>query len=185
MARRMGLSLMILVWLLVAWLSPALAAPQDAPDIADTTSRISVSFVVEAGPGAEAEGEARPAYAALRQGDAGEDVKALQRALDALGYLNGRIDGVYGPLTQRAVRAFQGAALLHEEPFATEGTLEALYGKLAVHRATLAVYFAPDHGQRYHASGECAGLKSANRVEQTLLPDAEERGFTPCKICYD
>lgn len=38
---------------------------------------------------------------------AGKDVLALQRALVALGYAPGEVDGIYGPQTATAVRAFQ------------------------------------------------------------------------------
>jgi N-acetylmuramoyl-L-alanine amidase len=37
----------------------------------------------------------------------GDDVRALQRKLDALGFDPGKQDGVYGPTTDRAVRDFQ------------------------------------------------------------------------------
>ena len=43
----------------------------------------------------------------LRPGDEGEEVEALQQALEELGYLDGPIDGKYGPGTEAAVRAFQ------------------------------------------------------------------------------
>lgn len=37
----------------------------------------------------------------------GDDVSALQRRLGELGFLDGRVDGIFGPETERAVRAFQ------------------------------------------------------------------------------
>ena len=37
----------------------------------------------------------------------GDDVRALQRKLNALGFDAGREDGLFGPLTDRAVREFQ------------------------------------------------------------------------------
>jgi len=40
-------------------------------------------------------------------GSQGEDVRQIQQRLQALGYYRGDIDGVYGPITQQAVRAFQ------------------------------------------------------------------------------
>ena len=45
----------------------------------------------------------------LRRGDRGEDVKVLQRALKRAGYDAGTIDGIFGPRTEAAVRAFQRA----------------------------------------------------------------------------
>lgn len=43
----------------------------------------------------------------LKQGDRGPEVESLQRRLVELGYPVGRIDGVFGLLTTRAVRSFQ------------------------------------------------------------------------------
>jgi peptidoglycan hydrolase-like protein with peptidoglycan-binding domain len=43
----------------------------------------------------------------LYQGLQGEDVKELQSKLESLGYDVGPIDGIFGPLTERAVRKFQ------------------------------------------------------------------------------
>jgi lysozyme len=48
-------------------------------------------------------------FAALRHGDAGEAVRALQRDLVRLGLFAGSVDGVFGPVTEAAVRAFQAA----------------------------------------------------------------------------
>jgi lysozyme len=48
-------------------------------------------------------------FAALRHGDAGEAVRALQRDLVRLGLFAGPVDGVFGPVTEAAVRAFQAA----------------------------------------------------------------------------
>lgn len=44
---------------------------------------------------------------ALRRGDRGAPVFDLQRRLEALGYPPGPIDGIFGPRTEAAVRAFQ------------------------------------------------------------------------------
>ena len=46
----------------------------------------------------------------LRTGDKGADVKALQERLAALGYWNGKADGMFGSLTRQAVFALQKAA---------------------------------------------------------------------------
>ena len=43
----------------------------------------------------------------IRQGDSGEAVRELQRLLNDLGYNTGWITGIFGPLTNTAVRAFQ------------------------------------------------------------------------------
>ncbi|NLZ52038.1 MAG: peptidoglycan-binding protein [Thermoanaerobacteraceae bacterium] len=43
----------------------------------------------------------------LYQGLQGEDVRELQSKLESLGYDVGPIDGIFGPLTEKAVRKFQ------------------------------------------------------------------------------
>ena len=45
--------------------------------------------------------------ALLRRGSRGDDVARLQRLLTLLGEFDGRIDGIFGPATEAAVRAFQ------------------------------------------------------------------------------
>ena len=52
----------------------------------------------------EGEGEGLPT---LRKGDKGEDVKTLQTALNEAGYDCGKVDGIFGKNTQKAVKAFQ------------------------------------------------------------------------------
>jgi hypothetical protein len=54
--------------------------------------------------------ELPPLTRVLRLGTKGEDVKALQKTLNALGFNAGDVDGDFGINTQRAVRAFQTKA---------------------------------------------------------------------------
>lgn len=46
----------------------------------------------------------------LRYGDSGDDVKKLQSCLNTLGHSCGEVDGVFGSMTEAAVKAFQTAA---------------------------------------------------------------------------
>jgi hypothetical protein len=62
----------------------------------------------------------------LKPGDTGPQVRALQRALKALGYSVGTIDGQYGPATKTAVASFQHAAGLTEDGVFGPKTLNAL-----------------------------------------------------------
>src|ERR1700688_3836617 len=62
----------------------------------------------------------------LKPGDTGTQVRALQRALKALGYSVGTIDGQYGPATKTAVASFQHAAGLTEDGVFGPKTLNAL-----------------------------------------------------------
>lgn len=62
----------------------------------------------------------------LKPNDTGSDVKTLQQALVALGYLKGKPDGFYGPKTTAAVTKFQQAAGLKADGIAGSKTLTAL-----------------------------------------------------------
>ena len=68
---------------------------------------------------------------ALRRGDRGEAVQALQTMLQELGYDPGKIDGIYGARTAEAVRAFQGDHGLPADGEAGAETLSALRTALA------------------------------------------------------
>ncbi|MHC1787485.1 MAG: peptidoglycan-binding protein [Christensenellales bacterium] len=69
----------------------------------------------------------------LKTGSSGDDVRALQTRLIALGYLRqGANDGVYGKGTQNAVRAFQQANGLSVDGSAGPQTLQKLFSQDAV-----------------------------------------------------
>lgn len=62
----------------------------------------------------------------LVQGATGPEVVALQRMLHALGFYRARVDGGFGPVTERAVRAFQKRFGLEVDGWAGPKTLAAL-----------------------------------------------------------
>lgn len=62
----------------------------------------------------------------LRKGDKGEDVRALQRELNARGYDSGEADGIFGKATEAAVRAYQKANGLTADGIAGKQTYAAL-----------------------------------------------------------
>lgn len=64
----------------------------------------------------------------LRRGHVGEDVKKLQTALDELGYNLGApgIDGIIGPITEKAIKEFQKANGLIADGVAGPETIAAL-----------------------------------------------------------
>jgi len=72
-------------------------------------------------------GAATPAVTLLRRGSRGEAVRALQTALTAAGYALAA-DGVFGPATERAVRAFQARHGLFVDGIAGPATMAALGG---------------------------------------------------------
>lgn len=45
----------------------------------------------------------------LKKGSKGDDVKKLQQQLQSSGLYNGKADGIFGPLTEQAVKTFQKA----------------------------------------------------------------------------
>jgi Putative peptidoglycan binding domain len=64
----------------------------------------------------------------LKPGQTGAQVRLLQRALTTLGYRPGKIDGRYGPATQRAVIRFQQAeGLKADGVFGTKTKLALLH----------------------------------------------------------
>ncbi len=69
----------------------------------------------------------------LKAGDQGAQVKVLQRALAHLGDAPGKIDGIYGPLTQAAVEEFQKASKLVADgivgPLTRSALAQALRGQ--------------------------------------------------------
>ena len=66
----------------------------------------------------------------LKKGCQGEDVRAMQEMLTKLGYdvgaKDGKADGIFGPKTEEAVKAFQTANGLPADGIATIQTLERL-----------------------------------------------------------
>lgn len=68
----------------------------------------------------------------LKPGDAGAQVKMLQRALASVGFSTGTIDGRYGPATTSAVKRFQRSVRLTADGIAGRATRVALAA--ALHR---------------------------------------------------
>jgi len=66
----------------------------------------------------------------LKPGDTGAQVKILQRALAALGFSTGKVDGDYGPATQAATKRFQRSAGLKADGIFGPATLRALTNAL-------------------------------------------------------
>lgn len=68
----------------------------------------------------------------LRIGDHGKEVKWLQQKLKDRGYYTYNIDGIFGPITKRAVTSFEKDNGLHPDGIAGPKTHEALLKKEAV-----------------------------------------------------
>ncbi|WP_280637246.1 peptidoglycan-binding protein [Alkalihalobacillus sp. BA299] len=65
----------------------------------------------------------------LKRGAQGEEVKSLQTRLKKLGYYKGTIDGIFGPVTEQAVKAFQKSKGLTVDGIVGPNTREALNKK--------------------------------------------------------
>src|SRR6476620_202963 len=86
----------------------------NAPNI-DQLSKAKVSTVGSfhghkvslAAPPAEKPASPHQAAHVLREGSRGPEVRHLQRQLSVLGFRPGRADGIVGPKTEAAVKAFQ------------------------------------------------------------------------------
>jgi peptidoglycan hydrolase-like protein with peptidoglycan-binding domain len=75
----------------------------------------------------------------LQPGDRGSEVEDLQRRLGDQGFNPGRIDGIYGRNTQRAVRRFQQARRLYPDGIADARTLRELGIDFAENRYVVVV----------------------------------------------
>jgi peptidoglycan hydrolase-like protein with peptidoglycan-binding domain len=62
----------------------------------------------------------------LKSGSTGDDVKMLQRLLMVRGHNPGPVDGIFGPQTEAALRAYQEAAGLDADGIAGPKTMEAI-----------------------------------------------------------
>lgn len=62
----------------------------------------------------------------IKKGNKGDDVKAIQSKLKDLGFLPGSVDGIFGPNTEKAVKAFQKSAGLKDDGIVGTKTIAAL-----------------------------------------------------------
>ena len=69
----------------------------------------------------------------LKQGDEGEDVRALQERLQVLGYFSGSVDGRFGPDTGEALAEFQRQNGLLASGMLDEITFGVLWSPQARH----------------------------------------------------
>lgn len=68
----------------------------------------------------------------------GDDIRALQDRLGALGFDVGRVDGIFGPRTARAIREFQANYGIPADAIVGRSTLRALEGLPAISGVTSA-----------------------------------------------
>ena len=117
-----------------------------------------------------------------RVGSRGEEVRQIQTKLRDWGYNPGKVDGIYGAQTEKAVRAFQKKNGLSVDGIAGPATLKAMgiyssSGGSSVGRYTQSDYnllarliSAESRGETYQ--GQVAvGAVVLNRVEHPSFPD--------------
>jgi len=95
-------------------------------------------------------------YKELRLGEKGEDVSALQRELQNLGYFTATPTGTFGKITQESVRSFQQVNRLPISGVADSQTLALLFG------SRTPVPPAPIPGN-ISGNGGCKGLRFGDR----------------------
>ena len=97
---------------------------------------------------ADAVMEPEPHYEELSVGSKGDDVKKLQEALIALGFLDDVADGSFGPKSERAVKAAQEALGLEADGIASEEFQILLYEMLEAEKAEEDIVPEPIHAQK-------------------------------------
>lgn len=110
-------------------------------------------------------------------GSRGSEVTEIQRELSSRGYYSGSIDGIYGKLTENAVRLFQKANGLKVDGIAGTQTLSALgitekgeHIGDADYRLLARIISAEARGEPY--IGQVAvGAVVLNRIEHPSFPD--------------
>jgi metacaspase-1 len=127
----------------------------------------------------------------LNWGDSGDDVAALQQALQELGYLDAAIDGRFGAQTRRAVIAFQRARRLVADGIAGPATLQAIGLDEPVAPSDDSAYVPPAEGgaglslhigvnsvdpQEY--GGWSGALAGCEHDAGTMMQIARAEGFT-------
>ncbi|MCP4304832.1 MAG: peptidoglycan-binding protein [bacterium] len=166
--------------------TPTLAVPELSPvvtwvpSVGEELEEGSVLFELAGRPTFALRGEL-PLFRTVTPGDKGEDIAQLQTALTRLGFDPGIVDGVYGPDTEGAVRAFYQSngyqpigtdpALL-DQVEAAEATVDGardIYNEANTQRA------AAEKAQRAVTAAAADLAKAEDELElaQTRLAEAE------------
>jgi hypothetical protein len=101
-------------------------------------------------------------YTELKEGDQGDEVIRMQRALINLGFLSGSADGVFGKQTAQAVYDFKeanGIAVLVKPYVATNAMLARLYGGKATAFPDPAFALRIDSGEWNFLSGDMLAMR--------------------------
>ncbi|MBS3811859.1 MAG: cell wall hydrolase [Halanaerobiales bacterium] len=115
----------------------------------------------------------------LEYGDQGSDVAILQQRLKDLNFYNGKVDGIYGRMTENAVRKLQQTYGLKVDGKAGDSTYRFLpnnniYSRMNITRGDILLLARVIHGEARGESftGKVAvGAVILNRMNDNLFPD--------------
>ena len=97
----------------------------------------------------------------MRVGDENRDVLKLQKALDILGYYDGKLDGKYGAGTKEAVKEYQKDEGLTADGYAGERTVKSIFGSCSSRSLTT----QPDPGKESSGSSSASSSKTASKYK--------------------
>jgi N-acetylmuramoyl-L-alanine amidase len=113
----------------------------------------------------------------------GDDVRTLQARLNALGLDSGRVDGIFGADTDRAVRAFQREYGVAEDGIFGSRSLAALRG-LRVDRPATAAHLREDL-RRVEGAGLAGALVALDPGHGGTDPGEHGAGASEALLCWD
>lgn len=122
-------------------------------------------------------------YETLRYGHEGERVIKLQQSLKEQGYYNGTVDGRFGTITRRAVKAFQKAVGLKTDGLAGRETLSKLWGS-AEPAPTPAPTFPPEPTPQAAAAPETSAPTPTPAPTQELPTRTLRLGCTGQDVTF-
>jgi peptidoglycan hydrolase-like protein with peptidoglycan-binding domain len=110
----------------------------------------------------------------LQVGDQNPTVKVVQARLEALGYYKGPLDGIFGPLTAAAVRAFQ-----QDQSIVVDGIVGPLTGQRLHERYSVLPSTAPLPAAKPAASPQPALNSGVSISSPEITADLNGPVFTP------
>lgn len=128
---------------------------------------------------------------ALKIGNSGKDVTKLQKALDILGYYEGRIDGDYGEDTAAAVLAYQKDKELEADGVAGKATITSIFGSCAktasIKGASKSSASSSSNTSSSSKSGSQSSSGNSGKTVSSLseigtIPAASEEGDSGSKV---
>ena len=111
----------------------------------------------------------------MRIGDENSDVKKLQQALNILGYYDGKIDGIYGDGTTKAVTQYQKDEGLEADGYAGTSTVTSIFGSCNKTSMTT----QPEPGSGASSSSGSSSSSSASASKYPTVSSISEIGSAP------